>query len=74
MMMVTLFFLNSLYFRSPGEADNKQYVSVVSSDDFNTFQTNGYHDEEDIDFTPQNGYLEPEDMDTQETQGAGKGK
>jgi len=60
--------------RSPGEADNKQYVSVVSSDDFNTFQTNGYHDEEDIDFTPQNGYLEPEDMDTQETQGAGKGK
>jgi len=54
--------------RSPeGEADNKKYVSVVSSDDFNTFQQNGYHDDEDIDFTPQNGYLEPEDTETETT-------
>eukprot|EP00090_Calanus_glacialis_P017720 TRINITY_DN2752_c0_g1_i5.p1 TRINITY_DN2752_c0_g1~~TRINITY_DN2752_c0_g1_i5.p1 ORF type:complete len:1757 (-),score=501.37 TRINITY_DN2752_c0_g1_i5:475-5592(-) len=60
--------------RSPGEADNKTYVSVVSSDDFNTFQQNGYHEDEDIDFTPQNGYLEPEDMDTQEVQSTAKGK
>jgi len=60
--------------RSPGEVDNKKYVSVVSSDDFNTFQQNGYHDDEDIDFTPQNGYLEPEDMDTQVNQGTAKGK
>ena len=50
-------------------------MSVVSSDTFNTFQQNGYHDEEDdIDFTPQNGYLEPEDMDAQVNEGAGKGK
>jgi len=60
--------------RPPGEVDNKKYVSVVSSDDFHTFQQNGFHEEEDIDFTPQNGYLEPEDMDTQETQGTVKGK
>merc|ERR1711915_564449 len=60
--------------RSPGEVDNKKYVSVVSSDDFNTFQQNGYHDDEDIDFTPQNGYLEPEDMDTQVNQGTAMGK
>eukprot|EP00092_Neocalanus_flemingeri_P085459 GFUD01107548.1.p1 GENE.GFUD01107548.1~~GFUD01107548.1.p1 ORF type:complete len:2241 (+),score=686.17 GFUD01107548.1:98-6820(+) len=59
--------------RSPGEDDTK-YVSVVSADDFNSFQQNGYHEDEDIDFTPQNGYLEPEDMDTQEVQGTGKGK
>jgi len=60
--------------KSPGEVDTK-YVSVVSSDTFNTFQQNGYHDEEDdIDFTPQNGYLEPEDMDAQVNEGAGKGK
>eukprot|EP00092_Neocalanus_flemingeri_P008461 GFUD01009118.1.p1 GENE.GFUD01009118.1~~GFUD01009118.1.p1 ORF type:complete len:1981 (+),score=531.91 GFUD01009118.1:270-6212(+) len=60
--------------RSPGEDDTK-YVSVVSADDFNSFQQNGYHEDEDIDFTPQNGYLEPEDMDTQEVQGTtSKGK
>jgi len=60
--------------RSPGEVDNKTYVSVVSSDDFNSFQQNGYHEDEDIDFTPQNGYLEPEDMDTHEVQSTAKGK
>eukprot|EP00091_Calanus_sinicus_P009984 TRINITY_DN231_c0_g1_i13.p1 TRINITY_DN231_c0_g1~~TRINITY_DN231_c0_g1_i13.p1 ORF type:complete len:274 (-),score=76.27 TRINITY_DN231_c0_g1_i13:474-1295(-) len=60
--------------RPPGAPDNKTYVSVVSSDDFNTFQQNGYHEDEDIDFTPQNGYVEPEDMDTQEAQSTAKGK
>ena len=49
-------------------------MSVVSSNEFNTYTQNGYHEEEDIDFTPQNGYLEPEDMDTQEVQGTAKGK
>merc|ERR1712227_506152 len=47
--------------RSPGDAADKNYVSTVSNDEFNEFQQNGYHDEEDIDFTPQNGYLDPED-------------
>ena len=65
---------NTNIFRPPGEVDNKKYVSVVSSDDFHTFQQNGFHEDEDIDFTPQNGYLEPEDMDTQEAQGTVKGK
>jgi len=51
--------------RSPGESDGK-YVSVVTNDDFASFQQNGFHDEEDIDFTPQNGYVEPEDMDTED--------
>merc|ERR1712012_194927 len=46
--------------RSPGDAE-KNYVSTVSNDEFHEFQQNGYHDEEDIDFTPQNGYLGPED-------------
>jgi len=59
--------------RSPGETD-KKYVSVVSTEEFNTYQQNGYHDDEDIDFTPQNGYLEPEDMDTEDNQAASKGK
>ena len=36
-------------------------MSVVSTDEFSNFQQNGYHDDEDIDFTPQNGYHEPED-------------
>ena len=54
--------------------DSKKYVSVVSSDTFNSFQQNGYHEEEDIDFTPQNGYVEPEEMDTQEAKGTAKGK
>jgi len=60
--------------RPPGEVDNKKYVSVVSSDTFSSFQQNGYHEDEDIDFTPQNGYLEPEEMDTQEVKGTAKGK
>merc|ERR1719233_375530 len=60
--------------RPPGEVDSKKYVSVVSSDTFNSFQQNGYHEEEDIDFTPQNGYVEPEEMDTQEAKGTAKGK
>merc|ERR1712106_742519 len=41
----------------PGDIDNKKYVSAVSSNEFNTYTQNGYHEEEDIDFTPQNGYL-----------------
>ena len=45
---------NISFFRTPGEAD-KHYVSVVSNDDFHAFQHNGYHDDEDIDFSPQNG-------------------
>ena len=49
-------------------------MSVVSSDTFSSFQQNGYHEEEDIDFTPQNGYVEPEDMDTQEAKDTAKGK
>ena len=60
--------------RPPGEVDNKKYVSVVSSDTFSSFQQNGYHEDEDINFTPQNGYLEPEEMDTQEVKGTAKGK
>merc|ERR1719233_1480148 len=60
--------------RPPGEVDSKKYVSVVSSDTFSSFQQNGYHEEEDIDFTPQNGYVEPEEMDTQEAKGTAKGK
>jgi len=60
--------------RPPGEVDSKKYVSVVSSDTFNSFQQNGYHEEEDIDFTPQNGYVEPEEMDTQEAKSTAKGK
>ena len=47
--------------RSPGDAADKNYVSTVSNDEFHGFQQSGYHDEEDIDFTPQNGYLDPED-------------
>ena len=46
-----------------------KYVSVVTNDDFASFQTNGNgHREEDeeIDFTPQNGYEEPEDMEYEE--------
>ena len=49
-----------IFSRSPGDAE-KNYVSTVSNDEFHEFQQNGYHDEEDIDFTPQNGYLDPED-------------
>merc|ERR1712013_215493 len=60
--------------RPPGEVDSKKYVSVVSSYTFSSFQQNGYHEEEDIDFTPQNGYVEPEDMDTQEAKDTAKGK
>merc|ERR1712038_18037 len=60
--------------RPPGEVDSKKYVSVVSSDTFSSFQQNGYHEEEDIDFTPQNGYVEPEEMDTQEAKGTAKEK
>ena len=46
-------------FRSPGTGDAGY---VVTNDDFNTFQHNGYHeDDEEMDFTPQNGYLEPEE-------------
>merc|ERR1712223_1501448 len=46
--------------RTPGESD-KHYVSVVSNDDFQAFQQNGYHDDEDIDFSPQNGYYDEEE-------------
>ena len=47
-------------FRTSGETD-KHYVSVVSNDDFHAFQQNGYHDDEDIDFSPQNGYYQEEE-------------
>ena len=53
-------FFQLIFSRSPGDAQ-KNYVSTVSNDEFHEFQQNGYHDEEDIDFTPQNGYLDPED-------------
>ena len=53
-------FFQLIFSRSPGDAE-KNYVSTVSNDEFHEFQQNGYHDEEDIDFTPQNGYLDPED-------------
>ena len=36
-------------------------MSVVSNDDFQAFQQNGYHDDEDIDFNPQNGYYSQEE-------------
>ena len=40
-------------------------VSVVTTDDFAQFQAgqngNGFHDDEEMDFTPQNGYIEPDD-------------
>lgn len=56
-------------FRSPGTGD-AGYVSVVTNDDFNTFQHNGYHeDDEEMDFTPQNGYLEPEEGDNVASKG-----
>jgi len=46
--------------RSPGGGGGG-YVSVVSNDEMQSFQQNGYHDDEDIDFAPQNGYHYPED-------------
>merc|ERR1712198_541319 len=46
--------------RSPGGGGGG-YASVVSNDEMQSFQQNGYHDDEDIDFTPQNGYHYPED-------------
>ena len=52
--------VNISLFRSPGEAD-KHYVSTVTNDDFQAFQQNGYHDDEDIDFSPQNGYYQEEE-------------
>ena len=55
-------------FRLPGQEE--KYVSVVTNDDFNSFQRNGHNGEEfgdeDIDFTPQNGYHEPEEMEYEE--------
>merc|ERR1712142_386102 len=48
--------------RSPGGGGGG-YVSVVSNDEMQSFQQNGYHDDEDIDFAPQNGYHYPEDED-----------
>ena len=36
-------------------------MSVVTNDDFQAFQQNGYHDDEDIDFSPQNGYYSQEE-------------
>merc|ERR1712025_1075899 len=58
--------------RSPGE-DPGKYVSVVTNEDFNNFQQNGYHDEEEIDFTPQNGYMEPDEMEWEEEPRESKG-
>merc|ERR1712223_834125 len=52
--------------RTPGESD-KHYVSVVSNDDFQAFQQNGYHDDEDIDFSPQNGYYDQEEEEEPRT-------
>ena len=49
-----------LFSRSPGGGGGG-YVSVVSNDEMQSFQQNGYHDDEDIDFAPQNGYHYPED-------------
>ena len=46
--------------RSPGD-DESNYVSVVSNDEFAQFQQNGFHDDENIDFSPQNGYIDPEE-------------
>ena len=51
--------------RTPGESD-KGYVSVVTNDDFQAFQQNGYHDDEDIDFSPQNGYYSQEEEEDRE--------
>merc|ERR1712226_77211 len=52
----------------PGQED--KYVSVVTNDDFNSFQRNGHNGDEfgdeEIDFTPQNGYHEPEEMEYEE--------
>ena len=45
--------------RTPGDQD-KGYVSVVSTEEFNSMQKNGFNEEEDIDFTPQNGYHDAE--------------
>ena len=62
----TLDRVNISFLRTPGESD-KHYVSVVSNDDFQAFQQNGYHDDEDIDFSPQNGYYDQEEEEEPRT-------
>ena len=62
----------SLYLvRTPGDQD-KGYVSVVSTEEFNSMQQNGFHDgEEELDFTPQNGYHDAE-VDIERVNSKGK--
>ena len=57
--------------RTPGDQD-KGYVSVVSTEEFNSMQQNGFHDgEEELDFTPQNGYHDAE-VDIERVNSKGK--
>merc|ERR1712154_173419 len=64
---VTLALQLEIYIRDPPEgAEGAKYVSVVTNEEFSAFHRNGYHDEEEIDFTPQNGYMEPEEMEWEE--------
>ena len=46
-------------------------MSVVSTDEFNSMQQNGIHDEEELDFTPQNGYHDAE-VDIEHVNSKGK--
>jgi len=56
--------------RTPAEQD-KGYVSVVSTEEFNNMQQNGFQDEEEMDFTPQNGYHDAE-VDIERVNSKGK--
>ena len=61
---------NSDLLRTPAEQD-KGYVSVVSTEEFNNMQQNGFQDEEEMDFTPQNGYHDAE-VDIERVNSKGK--
>ena len=65
------FIFVSYLVRTPGDQD-KGYVSVVSTEEFNSMQQNGFHDgEEELDFTPQNGYHDAE-VDIERVNSKGK--